>query len=289
MPCKKVTVLMAVYNGLPYLEEAVESVLRQSCADFWFYIVDDGSSNGTAEYLATLDDPRVKVWHRRNQGLASSLNFALEHVDTPYVMRADADDICLPERMETQLDFLEKQLDLVACSCDIEFTLDGGPTGLYSHLPRRDSEIRRTLMSGGHALCHPGLMIRSCVFKELGGYVVSGVGEDWALFVGLVSAGNVENIPAVLYRYRLRGGSLSVRYAVEIQKEKKKALAPWVGRRPFHFVFPTALADLLYRQSLVLKIKKRGCAAALFVLVAGSLSPVRAVKKVCREAKAKSR
>lgn len=283
MPCERVTALMAVHNGLSYVNQAVQSVLNQRMTDFRFFIVDDGSVDGTAEYLDALTDPRVKVWHRSNHGLADSLNFALAYVNSPYVMRVDADDVCSPDKMEVQLEFLEKNPDVVACSCDIEFTLDGNSSGIYSHLPHRYGEICRALRRGGHALCHPALMMRSHVLKALGGYKVLNAGEDWALFVGLVNAGRVENVPAVLYRYRLHENSLSVRRALQIQKEKKKALHELSESLFACAPVISSAADLLYRRSIILMIKRKVWRGVMLLALVGILAPVRAGQKVCRE------
>ena len=67
------TITLPVYNGMPYLKDAVESVLAQTFADFRFLIIDDGSTDGTAEYLRSLNDPRLRVIIRENRGLGTTL------------------------------------------------------------------------------------------------------------------------------------------------------------------------------------------------------------------------
>ena len=99
----EVSVLMTVYNGMPYLRPAVESVLEQTHSDFKFIIVDDGSEDGTAGYLESIDDPRVTVVRQENQGTAKAANHGLSLIETPFVARMDADDIALPTRLEKQL------------------------------------------------------------------------------------------------------------------------------------------------------------------------------------------
>ena len=70
----EVTVLMSVYNDMPYLPEAVESIRRQTFEDWRFLILDDGSTDESAAYLDGLDDPRIEVIHGPNVGLAAALN-----------------------------------------------------------------------------------------------------------------------------------------------------------------------------------------------------------------------
>src|SRR5262245_44814994 len=103
----KVTVLMSVYNGMPYLTEAVDSVVGQTLKDWILLIIDDGSTDGTAAYLDSLTDPRIQVVHQENRGLAGALNHGVDLCQTEYLARLDADDVALPTRFEKQLAFLE--------------------------------------------------------------------------------------------------------------------------------------------------------------------------------------
>src|SRR3989304_9072936 len=77
----RVSVIMSVYNGMPFLKEAVESILKQTYKNFEFIIVDDASTDETWDYLKSLKDPRVKlIKNKKNLGLAASLNIALRQV-----------------------------------------------------------------------------------------------------------------------------------------------------------------------------------------------------------------
>src|SRR3972149_8043921 len=102
-----VTVLMTVYNGMPYLPPAVDSVFAQTLRDWRLVIVNDGSTDGTADYLSALGDPRVPVLHQENQGTAAAANHGLAHCDTEFVARMDSDDVSLAARLEKQRDFLQ--------------------------------------------------------------------------------------------------------------------------------------------------------------------------------------
>src|SRR3989338_4647666 len=135
----KISVIMSVYNGMPlgpqsaswrtrtassaYLRQAVESIIKQTYRNFEFIIVDDDSTDETWDYLKSLNDPRVKlIKNKKNLGLAASLNIALRQVfdretqtesaQGDFIARMDADDICYPERMDTQLKFLKKNPDI---------------------------------------------------------------------------------------------------------------------------------------------------------------------------------
>ena len=74
----EVTVLMPVYNGMPFLPEAVDSIRKQTLRDYTFLIINDGSTDDTEEYLNRLDDPRLQVVHQHNQGIGAALMAELD-------------------------------------------------------------------------------------------------------------------------------------------------------------------------------------------------------------------
>ena len=94
----RVSVVMAVYNGAPYVAQGIESLLSQTFGDFELIVVNDGSTDGTAEIVRRFDDPRVRfVENERNLGLAPSLNRGLALARGEFVARQDADDVSEPE------------------------------------------------------------------------------------------------------------------------------------------------------------------------------------------------
>ncbi|MGH7304027.1 MAG: glycosyltransferase family 2 protein, partial [Candidatus Rokuibacteriota bacterium] len=101
------SVVMAVFDGAPWVRAAVESLLSQTLADLEVVVVDDGSTDATPDVLAALDDPRLRVERRPHQGLTRSLVRALELARAPLVGRLDADDLALPERLERQRRYLD--------------------------------------------------------------------------------------------------------------------------------------------------------------------------------------
>src|SRR5919106_3135935 len=94
------TVGIPVYNAMPFLPEAVESVLRQTYPDFDLLVVDDGSTDGGPDYLRSVSDPRVRVIRQENQGMSNALNRMLREINTPWLVRQDADDLADEHRLE---------------------------------------------------------------------------------------------------------------------------------------------------------------------------------------------
>ena len=117
----KVTVLMSVYNGEKYLNEAIDSILRQTFKDFEFLIVNDGSTDKTGEILKSYNDPRIKIIdNEKNIGLTRSLNIGLRIAKGEYIARQDADDISMPERLEKELSIIENNSEIIMVACWIK-------------------------------------------------------------------------------------------------------------------------------------------------------------------------
>ena len=111
----EVSVLLPVYNGGPFIGRALDSVLAQTFTDFEVIIIDDGSTDETADRLRErAHDRRVHITrHDQNHGLVASLNEGLHQCSGSLVARLDADDSCLADRLETQVAAFRNDTDLV--------------------------------------------------------------------------------------------------------------------------------------------------------------------------------
>ena len=199
----KVTILMTVHNGLPYIQDAVESVLLQTLTDFSFLIVDDASTDGTAAYLSSLDDPRIRVEILpENAGQTKALNIGLELIDTPYVARLDADDVCMPGRLWRQMNFLDAHPLVALVGAAVEqIDEEGSHIGLTS-FPEEHQEIV-SLFPLGNQLAHSAVMFRLDAVKKVGGYPSDyAYVQDFALWIRLAREFQLANLPAVLVQLR---------------------------------------------------------------------------------------
>ena len=113
----RVSVVMPAYNAMPYIKEAVTSVLAQTFSSFEFLIVNDGSTDDTKVYIDSLNDPRIRVIHQTNQGIVTALNVGIREAKHDWIARMDADDVALPQRLQRQVEFLEwdPQYALIGC------------------------------------------------------------------------------------------------------------------------------------------------------------------------------
>lgn len=158
-----VSVVMATYNtDIPMLKEAVDSILNQTFHDFEFIIIDDGSSNGSDQYLKSIADERVKIiWNRENMGVTKSLNIGLKAAKGKYIARMDADDISLPTRFEKQFAFMEAHPDVVVCGA-VAGMIDEGKGILPStpNLPKNMEEYRVRMLFASPGPPHPSAFLR---------------------------------------------------------------------------------------------------------------------------------
>src|SRR5260370_34687140 len=106
--CPPVSVVMSVYNGARFLDQAINSIRAQTYRDFEFIIVDDGSTDETPALLSghAMADSRIRILSQENRGLIESLNRGFAAATGTYIARMDADDVAKPYRLEKQLDFL---------------------------------------------------------------------------------------------------------------------------------------------------------------------------------------
>lgn len=230
-----ITVLTAVYNGMPYLPEAVDSVRRQTIRDWTLLLVNDGSTDGSAEYLDQLRDPRIRVVHQKNQGLAGALNTGLKHCETEFLARLDADDVAMPSRLEKQLRFLRTHPRVGLVGTQIAPLFDGR-AGKGGSLACDHRTIEAKLMRGRHAVCHSSVMCRTALLREIGGYWPLGLSEDWDMYLRMSERAELANVDEVLLHVRVVETGLQSRqmaevrarvaYACEAAHRRRRGLVP---------------------------------------------------------------
>ena len=203
-PNPSISVIMAVYNGMPYLKDAVKSILNQSYKNFEFIIVNDASTDGTFKYLKNLKDKRIKlIDNLKNLGLAASLNKALTASKGSYIARMDADDVCLPNRLVIQLDYLEHNPQISLCGCWVNLIDKNGKVIGEKKYPIGDLEIKKAL-KWYQPIVHPTFMARNSFYRELGGYREEfDYAEDYELLTRAMKKYKMANIPKKLLLWRL--------------------------------------------------------------------------------------
>lgn len=167
-PTPLISVILPTYSRESYLAESIESVLAQTYTNFELIIVNDCSTDHTAELLEDFrkKDKRIRVIENEiNKGAPASRNIAVELAGGKYLAMMDSDDISLPARFEKQVEFLEKQPQTYVLGCSA-FVIDPeGNTVNEWHLPTRDRLIRwHSIFRNSKVFCNPSVMMRASIF-----------------------------------------------------------------------------------------------------------------------------
>ena len=208
----RISVLMAVHNGMPTLPEAVESILAQTMADFEFVVVDDGSTDGSAQLLVEFarQDPRIRLLRNPvRMNLPTSLNAGLRACAAPLVARIDADDVAKPHRLATQVAYLDAHPEIGVLGSGCRHIDDANRfVGATSH-PLEDARIR-VLMAFWCCMVHPAVVFRRHLVEQVGGYDESlWTGQDYDLWARLLPLTGMANLPEELLLYRVHGRSIT--------------------------------------------------------------------------------
>lgn len=208
----KVSVVMSVYNGECYLEQAVESILTQTFTDIEFIIIDDGSTDGTGEFLtgyATQDSRITIIRNEPNIGLTKSLNKGLALAQGKYIARMDADDISLPERLARQVHFLETQPEVGVLGTAIQGVDNAGKLHQTRLFPTTSAVLKWRLCFE-NPIAHPAVMMRREVVKQANGYNVEmTTSQDYDLWQRLSGVTRLSNLPEVLLYKRAHNNNVT--------------------------------------------------------------------------------
>jgi glycosyltransferase involved in cell wall biosynthesis len=203
----KVSVLMPVYNAEKYVRVAIESILDQTFRDFEFIIIDDGSTDSSADIIRSYHDPRILfLENSANVGIVVSLNTGLAMAQGDYIARMDADDISIPIRLEKQVDFLNHNERVGVVGSAVRIINPEGKTSRIGVFPQDDSLIRWT-MCFTSPFAHGSIMMRREIVMKEGGYPASPA-EDFNLWEQLSCTTSFANLPNVLLCLRRHEESL---------------------------------------------------------------------------------
>ncbi|MBS1526325.1 MAG: glycosyltransferase [Bacteroidetes bacterium] len=221
----KITVLMPAYNAGKYIREAINSVLAQTYRDFELLIINDGSMDDTAGIVLSYYDPRIVLVNKEHAGIAAALNTGLRLAEAPYIARFDADDICLPNRLETQLNFLKDHPEYVLVGSDAEYILENGEFLFgFKCIAHSDEEVQKNL----HVYCpfiHSSVMYKRDEVINAGGYNVHAHNfEDYLLWINLSKAGKMQNLrePMIKVRFNPASATIDEKWRGERFRQLKK-------------------------------------------------------------------
>lgn len=246
-----VSVVMSVLNAELSLKAAMNSILNQTFTDFEFIVINDGSTDKTAQIIASFNDSRIKVFNQTNHGLIYSLNLGIKKSKGKYIARMDADDLSDIHRLEQQVNYLQANPDIAALGSTFAMTDDANKTTQVFARPTRSVDIQRQLYIQ-NPLSHGSMMIRKQALVDVGGYSSDKRHiEDYDLWIRLHKAGiYFAVIPEALYYWHNNPDGVSTQNT-DLQKKSFEALRAdlWSSSKPPVMTIRQLLAGLSWYRS----------------------------------------
>ncbi len=206
----KISILLPVYNAEKFVSGTIQSMLNQTFSDFEFIIINDCSTDRSLQIINDFKDERIRVVSNEvNLGLTKTLNIGLNLCNGEYIARMDADDISMPDRLQIQVDYLEKhpEIDIVSGNYEIF-----GSHSEIVKVPLNEEYLKLDLFFQ-NSICHPAVMMRKDSLSKFDlsydtKYLHT---EDWALWFNCITKGlRIKNIDHILIKYRLEGQNITV-------------------------------------------------------------------------------
>lgn len=185
-----VSVIIPVYNAERYIGRAIKSALSQTYRDIEIIVVDDGSTDRTAEIIQSFKDPRIRCIYQQNKGLGSARNAGIRESRGKYITNLDADDEYLPEKVAKQVEFFERNPEYKAVYCNtLQFYSDAPDRLFKKRGPHPSGDIFPDLLHS--SVINPNtVMLAKEVYEKIG--MVDerrDSPEDWELWLRIAGAG----------------------------------------------------------------------------------------------------
>lgn len=197
-----ITVGLPVYNGMPYLEETMNSLLRQTFTEFDILVIDDGSTDDSLAYLNSLNDTRLTVLTQKNSGLTATLNRMLAEVHTPWLARQDADDIAYPQRLRRTIEYIASFPE-AGMFYSLADYYPSTSVGTFRTTKAAPPELREITKQGYLlSICHPTVTLNVEKARAIGGYRFDLHVEDVDMWWRMALRYDIRFIPEATVGYR---------------------------------------------------------------------------------------
>lgn len=275
----KISVVMPVYNAEKYLREAIDSIFLQTITDYELILIDDGSTDGSAQIIQSIEDPRLRFFHNgKNEGIVATLNKGIMLARGKYIAIMHADDVSFPQRLEKQAQLLDADIN-VAMVAVKTLLIDsfGNEKGYWREdFSAVTADQIRKLLPITNCISHPSVMIRRSVAEMYQYNPKQYATEDYDLWLRLSADGQrIEKLDEVLLKYRVHPATITVRTSSDIYKELRTKLiflvdAVLEGKTLtiFHLeVLNQLMCDLFRINSNITKIRLLTAARSLMILI----------------------
>ena len=203
------SVVLPVRNGLPFVRHAVSSILEQTFTSFELVVVDNLSTDGTAAIVESFRDSRIRLVREPKTGGPTAFNSGWRTAKGTYIARMDADDISLPRRFATQIDYLKAHPNVDIIGSQIQRIDESGNTIGRSRLPTVPCAVHQASRYI-FPVSNPTLMFRRELLSSINGYREFSPAADYDMILRAIESGfSVANVPDILLKYRVRKDSVS--------------------------------------------------------------------------------
>ncbi len=232
-----ISILCPTYNGAKWIGRAIESVLKQSFKDFELLIIDDGSTDQTAQIVHQYmhRDERIKYFKsNKNLGVQKSSNLGLKEAQGEFIARIDDDDEWIDKnKLKKQFEFLRSFGDYGLVGTGV--AVADNHREVFRYLgPQTDKEIRRQILYR-NCFTNSTVLFRRRLALELGGYNESREIlhlEDYDLWLRIGTRAKFANLPIYAVKYSLRGASLSSKNKLEQLKKQRRVMNQYKNNYP---------------------------------------------------------
>ncbi len=205
-----VTVVIPTYNAINYLPKALESLLHQTFTNFEVIIIDDGSTDSTAQWLGNLTDSKIEITVQTNQGVAVARNLGIAKAKGDYIAFLDSDDLWEPTKLEKQVQCLEANPDVGLVNTWIEYIDEQGNHLSIVQAPEAVGNVWNRAIAENLILCGSVPLIRRSCFETVGVFDPNLLSaEDWDMWIRIAASYSFALIrePLVSYRQHLKSKS----------------------------------------------------------------------------------
>jgi glycosyltransferase involved in cell wall biosynthesis len=274
----QITVFMAVYNGARYLNEAIDSALNQTFKDFELLIIDDGSTDQSAEIIQSYKDPRIRfLRNEKNLGIVATRNRGIKEMRGDYLAILDCDDVSPPSRLKKELSFLKKNHDFGLVGGKTKYIdQNGEPAGVilkYNFLPEKFP----ALLLFTNCFSNSAVMIRTSALPP-DGYRDFGGACEYDLWTRMAKKWRLKNLPHIMLKYRTHDKSMTLVSSQQLEEQASQIIKNQLADLK---IFPSheellihqtnfacrdknPLEFLCQRDAWLQKLKKANCEAGVY-------------------------
>jgi Glycosyl transferase family 2 len=206
----RVSVLMTIYNAVPYLSRSIDSLLRQSFGHWELIAVENGSRDDSAAVLASYDDQRIRAFFLpANIGRTPALRYAFRQARGEYIAVLDADDVARPERLRRQVEHLDGHPEVVLLGTWADY-IDAHNRVIGAWTPPTEAAVLLTSMASENPIVHSSAMYRAAIARGVGGYPEDRpYSQDHGLWLKLLALGAPAMLTEHLTQFRILPSSMT--------------------------------------------------------------------------------